>query len=460
MTAFKTLAFGALLFLSLAVVQSPAHSEALDRNVILQMLAGGQFDELDSRLEQIDDEANTQKRPETDLTRAFRAFATSDPAVVAQVDRWVAERPKSGMALVARGVNRFHLIRIMRYEESFRAANEAFALDLKIKERDAFVDAQSGLAIKEMNPVGFVWSLELFIDWGQPQEIEKWYRIAVNDLPPSPAIHRTYLSAYAPWRQAGASWQDSLVRLQGITASLEKGFGKDPDFAWLAGYLEYVKGETYRLDGQPEPAIGHFDAALAASDDPEYRLGRGRAELAMGAHEKALNDFAQILSGDPDFAPAVHGQALAKEGLGQTAEALADLDHAVAIDPMNPLYLTDRARLLRKLKRLDEARRDIDNALPLGENDPWVQVWRGTIYEPIDTKTAAGAFQQAATLAPSNPLYLKRYADFLLRQEDCGAIAAIERYGEACQTGNDCGDKASELETAATALKTKMSCPG
>ena len=77
MTAFKTLGFGALLFFSLAVIQPPARGETLDRSTILQMLAGGQYDELDSRLEQIDDEANAQKRPEGDLTRAFRAFATS-----------------------------------------------------------------------------------------------------------------------------------------------------------------------------------------------------------------------------------------------------------------------------------------------------------------------------------------------------------------------------------------------
>ena len=261
MSRSKAAVLGAVLFLGataalgFTVLQWTDRADALDRGAILQLLADGQFDELDQRLNEIDDEVNAQKRPEAKLQQAFNAFATSDPAVVAQLDRWVTERPNSGMALVARGVNRFHLIKITRYAEAFRTANASFARDLKIKERDAFIDAQKGLGIKEKNPVGFVWSIELFIDWGQPQEVEKWYRIAINDLPASPGIHRAYLSAYTPWRQAGPSWQDSLVRLKEITESLQKGFGKDPDFAWLAGYLDYVKGETYRLDGQPaEPS--------------------------------------------------------------------------------------------------------------------------------------------------------------------------------------------------------------
>jgi tetratricopeptide (TPR) repeat protein len=449
---------GAIIVLGFVIMHRPALADALDRGTILQMLADGRFDELDRRLNEIDDEANAQKRPEADLQQAFNAFATSDPAVVTQLDRWVTERPNSGMALVARGVNRFHLVRIMRYAEAFRAANANFAMDLKIKERDAFVDAQKGLAIREMNPVGFVWSLELFIDWGQPQEVEKWYRIAINDLPASPAIHRAYLSSYTPWRQAGASWQDSLVRLKEITESLQKGFGKDPDFAWLAGYLDYVKGETYRLDGQPAEAVKNFDAALAASDDAEYRLGRARAYLALGDGKMAESDFTQILSTDPYFGPAVHGRALAKESLGQVTEALADLDRAVALDPMNPLYLTDRARMLRKLDRIPEARQDIDNALQFGGNDAWVQVWRGAIYESVGAKTSSDAFQQAIALAPADPAYLKRYADFLLRQEDCSAIDVVARYDEICQSGGSCGDQPYRLESAAAALKSKMSC--
>lgn len=208
MCTLKPTILGALLLLGLTVFQSPARSETLDRNVILELLAASQFDALDRRLSEIDDQANAQMRPEADLTRAFNAFATSDPAIIAQLDRWVTERPDSGMALVARGVNRFHLLQITRYAETFLAANENFARDLKIKERDAFVDAQKGLGIKEMNQVGFVWSLQLFIDWGQPEGVEKWYRIAINDMPASPAIHRTYLSSYTPWRQAGASWQN------------------------------------------------------------------------------------------------------------------------------------------------------------------------------------------------------------------------------------------------------------
>jgi tetratricopeptide (TPR) repeat protein len=437
---------------------SPAHGESISRTEIMSLLAAERFDELDRQLTELDDEANAQKRPEADLDRAFRAFATSDPAILAQLDRWVTERPNSGMALVARGVNRFHLVQMTRYSGTFRAAHDDFSQEIKIKQRDAIVDAQKGLAIKEMNPIGFVLSIELFIAWGDPQSVEKWYRIAINDLPASPAIHRIYLSAYAPWNQAALNPQESLARLKEITDSLEKGFSKDPDFAWLRGYFTSTEAEASRLAGHPADAIESFSAALEKADDAEYRIGRARAYLAMGDGNAALDDFSEALALEPDLAPALHGQALAKEKLGNIKEALSVLDHAVTLDPLNPLYLTDRARLLRKLDRNDEARRDIEAALQYGSNDPWVQVWRGAIYEPVSIETANEAFLQAINLEPSEPAYLKRYAEFLLRHDSCTAIDIVERYSEACQAGMMCGDKPRQLESAAMALKSKMSC--
>ncbi|QEX22207.1 hypothetical protein FRZ61_21370 [Hypericibacter adhaerens] len=456
----KALVLAATLLLGAVLFQPSVRADTIGRAEIMTLLAGGRFDELDRRLVEIDDDANAQKRPETDLIRAFDAFATSDPAVLTQLDRWVAERPNSGMALAARAVSRSHLVQMMRYSDSFRAADEDFSREIKIRQRDAIVDAQKGLAIKEMNPIGFVLSVKLFIAWGDPQSVEEWYRIAINDLPASPAIHRAYLSFYAPWNQATVSPEDSLARLQGITDSLEKGFGKDPDFVWLRGYADYVRGESLRRSGHPADAIDSFSVALTKSDDAEYRIGRAQAYLAMGDGQAALADFSQALALEPDLAPAVHGQALAWEKLGQMKDALAALDHAVALDPLNPLYLTDRARLLRQAKRNDEAQRDMDAALQYGSHDPWVQVWRGAVYEPTSPETAATAFQEAASLAPSEPAYLKRYADFLLRHEDCSAINVVERYNEACRADVGCGEKARQLEDAATALKSKMSCAG
>jgi tetratricopeptide (TPR) repeat protein len=430
-----------------------------DRDAILGMLAASEFDELDRHLNLINDAVNDDARPDADLSRAFRAFATSDPALLPQLDAWVEARPESAMALIARGVHEFHRLGILRYVEPFTEASAPLAEDIQARQKAAFIDVQKGLGIKQTIATGFVWSLDTFIRWGQMHEIEQWYRIAINDLPASAAIHRSYLSSFAPWRQGGASWQESMGRLEAAWGSLRKGFGADPDFAWLAGYLDYVKGEASRLQERPDEALAFFDAAVAASADPEYFLGRGRAHLALGNHDAALADFDDALRLDPLSAPAFHGRAMVRDALGQSAESVADLDAAIALDPDNPLYLTDRARFLRELGREEEARRDIDAALRFGKYDPWVQVWRGTLYETADPAVAAAAFERAAALAPAKPAYLKRYAQFLLRREDCAAVAVVARYREACPLTAGCGVSAIELSGESDALQAKLACP-
>jgi tetratricopeptide (TPR) repeat protein len=205
--------------------------------------------------------------------------------------------------------------------------------------------------------------------------------------------------------------------------------------------------------------LERYDAALAAGRTVDLLVGRGFVLLETGDNKAALRDFDEAVGMDPEFAEAVHGRALAEAALADNAAALADLDRAVALDSMNPLYLVDRARVLRRLKRLDEARRDVDAALIYGSFDPWVQVWKGVLSEETDRQAAAAAFKRATELAPSDPAYLKRYMDFLLRHQDCQALPVISHYRELCETGQGCiGYSPLKLEEAELTLKAQASC--
>jgi tetratricopeptide (TPR) repeat protein len=447
-------------FFASGAAPASAGDADVGRDQILALLRDHRLDDLDRLLNEINDAVNAQKRPEGDLVRAFRAFQTSDRQVSNQLEGWVKERPKSAMALIARGVHYFHLAHTAHYIEPLPDQDAATVSKLQRQLRDAgFMSVQHGLAQKEMISIGFVWTIEYFIELGQSHNIEKWYRIAINDLPASPAIHRTYLSAFVPWRQAGESWQESLVHQKEVWETLRTGFAQDPDFAWLRGYLDETMAETYRRQGEPARALERYDAALASGKTAELLLGRGFVLLETGDNQAALRDFNEAVGMDSEFADAAHGRALAEAALGDNAAALADLDRAVDLDRMNPLYLVDRARVLHRLGRLDEARRDVDDALIYGRYDPWVQVWKGTLSEEADRQAAATAFKRATELVPSEPAYVKRYMDFLVRHQDCQALPVIARYRELCETGQPCtGYTPAKLEEAELTLKAQPSC--
>ena len=89
-------------------------------------------------------------------------------------------------------------------------------------------------------------------------------------------------------------------------------------------------------------AIRHFDRELALTDrrklyGPEYAgascVGRGHAELALGAPDRALASFRAAREYLDGHAPAALGEAVVFEHLGrldQAADAWAEVDDAVA----------------------------------------------------------------------------------------------------------------------------------
>ncbi len=439
---------GALLSaMQAAPVQS---AQSLRRDEIIALLREGAFDRLDSLMGALNDDVGAKRRPERDLTQAFNAFATSDPEVTQRLEAWVQAQPQSAMALMAHGVHRFHLVRLVRYHLPLTDAGMKLLQRLQGDERQAFIDVQKSLGRHEMNAIGFVWTLEAFADWGQPEEVERWYRVAVNDLPKSAAIHRAYLSSFAPWRQGTASWEQSMVQLKKAAATLRAGFAGDADFAWLPGFVEYIQAEAYRRAGRAEEALAHFDAAIKAAADPKYLIGRGQANVDAGKADAALVDFEKAIEAEPDDGEAIDGRGNAKLVLSRREEALADFDLAVRLDPLNAKYLVDRARTLHQLGRDADARRDVDNALIYGSNDPWVQVWRAALYEAFDRGVAGKAFNLALQLAPEDPAYVKRYGEFLARAQDCAGIAVIAQYRAMCESSAGCSgydpEKVAALE--------------
>jgi tetratricopeptide (TPR) repeat protein len=91
----------------------------------------------------------------------------------------------------------------------------------------------------------------------------------------------------------------------------------------------------------PEFAWGHFNLG--------YVLYRG------GEREQAIEHYSAALQCDGSFAKAVFNRGLAYKELGRFREALADFDRTAALATMTDPMLAERALVLEKLGRHDEA---------------------------------------------------------------------------------------------------------
>jgi tetratricopeptide (TPR) repeat protein len=165
-------------------------------------------------------------------------------------------------------------------------------------------------------------------------------------------------------------WHDALQRralvrherryYRGAIADYRKALQSCPECHWCWGYL----ADVHRDAGDPRSAKKCLDRAilLVSRKDPtpqlqedcaQYRLDRGRTQLALGQTRQALHDFdvARRNRGLGYLATLGRGRALAL--IGRWSAALKELNDGVRVHPED-----DEARMLRGIVRLlDKDRR-------------------------------------------------------------------------------------------------------
>ncbi len=175
--------------------------------------------------------------------------------------------------------------------------------------------------------------------------------------------------------------------------------------------------------GQPEPAIGLIEHAIALRPDvPVYYYnlglalqGLGRFDAAIQAFEQAValqpghaeaqyslgallqqqnrpqdavGPFARAVALQPDNAAFRHALGSARHQAGDTAAALADYDAAIALRPDFAEPHGNRALILKDRGDLDGAMAALDRALGLKPDQPEVQLNQALI------RLSRGDFQE------------------------------------------------------------------
>lgn len=178
----------------------------------------------------------------------------------------------------------------------------------------------------------------------------------------------------------------------------------------------------------PKPvAPASVDQALAEAGQA---LGRGESS-------KAVSKFNQALGSDRK-AVALHGRGLAHYQRGNYKEALADLNHAIAIDPYNALFFNSRgsvylAQALEPNRNLQSgasrAVRDFSEALKLNPEDSNAYSNRGLANFYLGARTQAiDDYNQALRLDPGlAKAYKNRGFTRWLEQDIRGAMLDLKQ---------------------------------
>jgi tetratricopeptide (TPR) repeat protein len=129
--------------------------------------------------------------------------------------------------------------------------------------------------------------------------------------------------------------------------------------------------QAWSMAGDNAHAWDSASRALALSpDDPDLRIGRAIAGLALQRYADANDDLTQALALDPKRADALILRATARRNLGDLKGAAADIAAACAEDPDNADALLERGIIRQRTGDLAGARTDWSRVVELAPDTP------------------------------------------------------------------------------------------
>jgi tetratricopeptide (TPR) repeat protein len=163
--------------------------------------------------------------------------------------------------------------------------------------------------------------------------------------------------------------------------------------------LNYLGLIETKLKNYPE-AIRYFNAALSIhSDEPDYYLNRGIANLLAGDSLQAITDFELTLSINPESSLARHNLAVLKKTPINATDTEKLLSEAIDKNPKLPYSYAERGTVRMNAGNLAGALTDYNEAILLDPEDPDYWLNRGLIKEQLkDLNGALADYQQVITL--------------------------------------------------------------
>lgn len=145
----------------------------------------------------------------------------------------------------------------------------------------------------------------------------------------------------------------------------------------------HVEGWAAKRDLVPiDQAEAYFSGRIQAEPrDPFPRLMRAEVRFHFEQNEAGRSDLEEVLRLDPRCTAALEWRAYLSMRTGRNAEALADIDRAIQIDPNDARLLVARSlfRMRFRKEKPEATLADLDAAARLAPRDPQILLTRATV---------------------------------------------------------------------------------
>jgi tetratricopeptide (TPR) repeat protein len=189
-------------------------------------------------------------------------------------------------------------------------------------------------------------------------------------------------------------------------------------------------GRSFLRSGRGAEAYAIFAALLTNSpNDGGFIYGRGRAQFLLGRLDAAMQDYARARQLDPGAFWIHTGIAQVMRERGDFAKALEEIDKGLTLRSDDPTAMTEKAEILLRLGRSQEALRLVQDALVYDPFSPSAHLLLGRLrLAQYDTRGALEAMNEATRRAPTSvDAHLGRAEAFLFIGQTAEAEASLNQ---------------------------------
>lgn len=300
---------------------------APDQLEIRDLLERREFEALEALFEGFVRDVQADFRKENWLQDGFGAFACGDPTLLAALNEWVAARPRSASALLARG---------MYYgKQGWNARGGGYASETKKKRLDemrlylelAEPDILQALTINPKLTPGHIALLGIYKARGRCDRLRPTLDAALAVNPNSYRVRVAYMYAILP------RWCGSRRTMEAFADECESHAATNQKLRTIRGVLDWDRAGLLDDSRDEDERLRLSIAALRFGPGPTLLEGLGEAYAAKDRWQDAVDSYSRALRMEPQRPDALRRRGYALARLGRTQEAIADLEFARRLEP-------------------------------------------------------------------------------------------------------------------------------
>lgn len=256
---------------------------------ILTLARSRQFDSLETMFGGLESDVAGDVRHETRFSDAFDAFAQEDPALLESLDAWVAAKPASAHAYVARA--RYHLATAWRRRggQYIRDTPEKNIQGMEEFSKKSIADLNAALERDSTHLVAY----EILIGVTQ---LFGAHDLAASALVRGLSMHRGSYRLYRSFMlMLWPRWGGSEALMIDFAERASRDTADNPRLVTLRGAVYQSRAFDSSLVNNEAGAVRELNQALAFGPERTYLRDRGKALFLLGAYEPAFYDLRQAM---------------------------------------------------------------------------------------------------------------------------------------------------------------------